>query len=73
MSTWNLGIGDVSEETHALRNKLSSKGDLILTCLLNAAHTTLEGQIAAQQDRLVRQAAEIKELNNALNETIHKV
>jgi len=27
MSTWNLGIGDVSEETHALRNKLSSKGE----------------------------------------------
>ena len=39
----------------------------------NVAYTTLEGQIAAQQDRLVRQAAEIQELNKALNETIHKV
>ena len=73
MSTWNLGINDVSEETHALRNKLASKGDLNLPCCLNVAHTTLEGQIAAQQDRLVRQAAEIQEMNNALNETIHKV
>jgi hypothetical protein len=73
MSTWNSDIGDVSEEIHALRNKLSSKGDLILPCCLNVAHTTLEGQIAAQQDRLVQQAAEIQELNNALNKTIHKV
>ena len=37
------------------------------------AHKTLEGQIAAQQDRLVRQAAEIQELSNALNEALHKV
>lgn len=39
----------------------------------NVAHKTLEGQIAAQQDRLVRQAAEIQELSNALNEALHKV
>ena len=39
----------------------------------NVAHKTLEGQIAAQQDRLVRQAAEIQELSNTLNEALHKV
>jgi hypothetical protein len=42
-------------------------------CFSNVAHTTLEGQIAAQQDRLVQQAAEIQELNNALNEAFYKV
>jgi hypothetical protein len=40
----------------------------IFPAVLNVAHTTLEGEIAAQQDRLLRQAAEIQELNNALNE-----
>jgi hypothetical protein len=49
------------------------KVTLNLPCCLNVAHTTLDGQIAAQQDLLVRQAAEIQELNNVLNETIHKV
>lgn len=73
MSTWNLGIGDVSEETHAFRNKLSSKGDLHIPCSLNVAYKTLDGQIAAQQDRLVRQDADIQELNKALNEALHKV
>ena len=73
MSIWNLGIGDVSEETHALRNKLSSKGDLNPPCFLNLAHATLDSQIAAQEDRLVRQAAEIQELKGALNEAFHKV
>lgn len=48
------------------------KVTLNLPCCLNVAYTTLEGQIAAQQDRLVRQAAEIQELNDALNETTHK-
>ena len=73
MSTWDLDIGDASEEIHALRNKLSSKGGFNLSYFLSVAHTTLEDQIAAQQDHLVRQAAEIQELNNALNETIYKV
>ena len=69
-----LGIGDVSEETHALRNKLSSKGTLpILPAFSNVAHKPVEGQIAAQQDKLARQATEIQELNNALNEAFHKV
>lgn len=45
----------------------------IFLTVLSVAHTTLEDQIAAQQDHLVRQAAEIQELNNALNETIYKV
>ncbi|KAF8167355.1 hypothetical protein B0H34DRAFT_739969 [Crassisporium funariophilum] len=57
MSTWNLGADDVSEETHALRNKLSSK----------------DSQIAAQQDRLIKQALDFEELKATLNEALHKL
>lgn len=43
-----------------------------LLCYLDVAHTILEVQNAVQQDRLVRQAAEIQELDNVLHETIYK-
>ncbi|KAH9486241.1 hypothetical protein JR316_0000305 [Psilocybe cubensis] len=57
MSTWNLGIGDVSEETRAYKDKIASK----------------DGQIAAQQDRLVKQAEELEEMKERLNEALHKL
>lgn len=34
MSTWNLGIDDISEETQAFKDKLASKGKL--GCSLNS-------------------------------------
>ncbi|PPQ63832.1 hypothetical protein CVT24_009782 [Panaeolus cyanescens] len=57
MSTWNLGAGDVSEETRTLRDKLASK----------------EGHIAAQKDQIARQGNEIEELREKLNQVIHKL
>ncbi|KAF8971725.1 hypothetical protein BDZ97DRAFT_1784777 [Flammula alnicola] len=57
MSTWNLGIDDVSDETRAFKDKLSSK----------------DGQIAAQQDRIAKQAADYEELKERLNEALHQL
>ncbi|KDR85735.1 hypothetical protein GALMADRAFT_218825 [Galerina marginata CBS 339.88] len=57
MSTWNLGIDDVSEETRAFKDKLASK----------------DGHIAAQQDRIAKQAADLDELKERLNEALHKL
>ncbi|KAF9469811.1 hypothetical protein BDZ94DRAFT_30117 [Collybia nuda] len=57
MSTWNLGINDVSEETQAFKDRLSSK----------------DSQIAAQQTQLMRKAAELEELRSTLNDALHKL
>ncbi|KAF9567768.1 hypothetical protein CPC08DRAFT_680446 [Agrocybe pediades] len=57
MSTWNLGIDDVSEETRAFRDKLASK----------------DAQIIAQNERLSKQEEEFEELQRKLNETLHKL
>ncbi|KAF8204088.1 hypothetical protein BJ912DRAFT_896040 [Pholiota molesta] len=57
MSTWNLGIDDVSEETRAFKDKLASK----------------DSQIAAQQDKIAKQAADYEELKERLNEALHKL
>ncbi|KAF8899076.1 hypothetical protein BD779DRAFT_58463 [Infundibulicybe gibba] len=57
MSTWNIGLNDVSDEAQALKDKLGSK----------------DGQIAAQQTQLMKQAIELEELKSTLNETLHKL
>ncbi|KAJ7269437.1 hypothetical protein B0H12DRAFT_1095850 [Mycena haematopus] len=57
MSSWQFGMNEVTEETQTLRNKLSSK----------------ESQIAAQQNEILKQAAELVELNSTLNETLHRL
>ncbi|KAJ7459169.1 hypothetical protein B0H11DRAFT_1737318 [Mycena galericulata] len=57
MSVWQIGSNEVTEETQAFKNKLSSK----------------ETQIAAQQNEILKQAAELAELKANLNETLHKV
>ncbi|KAF7337491.1 Wd40 containing snare-dependent exocytosis protein [Mycena sanguinolenta] len=57
MSIWQRGTNEVTEETQTLRNKLSSK----------------ESQIAAQQNEILKQAAELAELKSTLNETLHKL
>ncbi|KAJ7651665.1 hypothetical protein DFH06DRAFT_1331618 [Mycena polygramma] len=57
MSIWQIGRNEVTEETQTFRNKLSSK----------------ESQIAAQQNEILKQAAELAELTTTLNETLHKL
>ncbi|KJA28405.1 hypothetical protein HYPSUDRAFT_197276 [Hypholoma sublateritium FD-334 SS-4] len=57
MSTWNLGIDDVSEETQAFKDKLASK----------------DSQIAAQKDRIAKQAADLEEFKKQYNEALHKL
>ncbi|KAF9486584.1 hypothetical protein BDN70DRAFT_822370 [Pholiota conissans] len=57
MSTWNLGIDDVSEETRAFKDKIASK----------------DSQIAAQQDKIAKQAADYDELKERLNEALQKL
>jgi myosin protein heavy chain len=75
MSVWKIGMNEVTEETQAFKNKLSSKGvysenpKLFLTGL----DLFLESQIAAQQNEILKQAAELAELKTTLNETLHKV
>ncbi|KAJ7878607.1 hypothetical protein B0H13DRAFT_2279034 [Mycena leptocephala] len=69
------GMNEVTEETQAFKNKLSSKGvysenpKLFLTGL----DLFLESQIAAQQNEILKQAAELAELKTTLNETLHKL
>ncbi|KAJ7751199.1 hypothetical protein DFH07DRAFT_529180 [Mycena maculata] len=57
MSVWQIGRNEVTEETQNWKNKLSSK----------------ETQIAAQQNEILKQAAELAELKANLNETLHKL
>ncbi|RDB28366.1 hypothetical protein Hypma_015870 [Hypsizygus marmoreus] len=57
MSTWNLGIDDVSEEAQAFKDKLASK----------------DTHISAQQTQLMRQTEQIEELQATLNDTLHKL
>ncbi|TFK77432.1 hypothetical protein BDN72DRAFT_754829 [Pluteus cervinus] len=57
MSTWNIGMNDVTEEMQAMKDKLSSK----------------EGRIAAQEAQISRQAAELDELRQNMNDTLHKL
>ncbi|KAF7347608.1 hypothetical protein MVEN_01517700 [Mycena venus] len=57
MSIWQIGMNEVTEETQTLKNKLSSK----------------ETQLAAQQNEILKQAAELAELKSTLNETLHKL
>ncbi|KAF8215930.1 hypothetical protein K438DRAFT_1799738 [Mycena galopus ATCC 62051] len=56
-SPWQIGMNEVSEETQALKNKLSSR----------------EAQIAAHENQILKQAAELAELRSTLNETLHKL
>lgn len=57
MSIWALGSADVTEETQAFKDKLSSK----------------DSQIAAQETQLYKQALEFEELKLSLNEALHKL
>ncbi|KAJ7675327.1 hypothetical protein B0H17DRAFT_1207701 [Mycena rosella] len=57
MSVWKIGMNEVSEETQTLRNKVASK----------------ESHIAAQQNEILKQAAELADLKTTLNETLHKL
>lgn len=57
MSVWNIGIDDESEETRIFKDKLSSK----------------ESQISAQQMKLMKQTAELDELQSTLNDALHKL
>lgn len=74
MSTWNLGIDDVSEEAQAFKDKLSSKGAYLPNLETYVAlHGSTDSHIAAQQTKLMRQAAEMDELRSTFNDTLHKV
>jgi myosin protein heavy chain len=75
MSSWNIGIDDVSEETQALKNKLSSQGMYFLPTqsLASSSFCSLDGHIAAQNTQLIKQAAELEEIKSTLNDTLHKV
>ncbi|KAF8078964.1 hypothetical protein FPV67DRAFT_1467005 [Lyophyllum atratum] len=57
MSTWNLGINDVTEQEQAFKDKLSSK----------------DGHIAALQTQLMKQAQEMQELQGTYNEKLRKL
>ncbi|KAJ7161292.1 hypothetical protein C8R43DRAFT_1175467 [Mycena crocata] len=57
MSIWQIGSNELTEEAQAYKNKLSSK----------------ESHIAAQQNEILKQAAEIADLKTTLNETLHKL
>ncbi|GLB35826.1 hypothetical protein LshimejAT787_0301140 [Lyophyllum shimeji] len=57
MSTWNLGINDVTEQEQAMKDKLSSK----------------DGHIAALQTQLMKQSQELRELQETYNENIRKL
>jgi myosin protein heavy chain len=76
MSTWNIGANDVSQETQNYRNKLSSKGahySPVVPISYIANRSVKDTQIAAQQSKLIKQAAELGELKQALNDALHKV
>ncbi|KAJ7109927.1 hypothetical protein C8R44DRAFT_800953 [Mycena epipterygia] len=57
MSVWQIGRNELTEEEQSFKNKLASK----------------ESQIAAQQNEILKQAAELAELKSTLNETLHKL
>ncbi|KAJ7631236.1 hypothetical protein FB45DRAFT_794147 [Roridomyces roridus] len=57
MSLWELAPNAGPDETQTFKNKLSSK----------------ETQIAAQQNEILKQAAELAELKSTHNETLHKL
>ncbi|KIK70613.1 hypothetical protein GYMLUDRAFT_105204, partial [Collybiopsis luxurians FD-317 M1] len=57
MSIFNLAINDVSEDMQAFKDKLSSK----------------DAHIASQQGQLIKKAAELDEIKQALNEALHKL
>ncbi|TFK41836.1 hypothetical protein BDQ12DRAFT_677245 [Crucibulum laeve] len=57
MSTWNLGINDVSEEIQAFKDRLSSK----------------DSEIASQQSQMMKQKSELDELKATLDDAIHKL
>jgi hypothetical protein len=73
MASWNIGINDVSEETQAFRNRLSSKGVKAPPSQHLLWLTFSDSQIAAQETQLMKQAAELEEFKLNLNETLHKV
>ncbi|KAF5368578.1 hypothetical protein D9758_002180 [Tetrapyrgos nigripes] len=56
MSFETLGMNDVTEEMQAFKDKLASK----------------DAQIAAQQNQLLKKAAEFEELQATLNDALHK-
>ncbi|KAJ6483897.1 hypothetical protein DFH09DRAFT_1004524 [Mycena vulgaris] len=57
MSIWQIGANELTEEAQAFKNKLSSK----------------DSHIAAQQNEILKQAAELAELKTTLNETLQKL
>ncbi|KAJ8702157.1 hypothetical protein PTI98_000898 [Pleurotus ostreatus] len=57
MSLWKLGAQDVTEEAQAIKDHISSK----------------DSHIAAQETKLMRQAAQLDEIQTALNEALHKL
>jgi len=73
MSIWALGSADVTEETQAFKDKLSSKGSQVITVNLSFAHAPPDSQIAAQETQLFKQALEFEELKLSLNDALHKV
>ncbi|KAF4573255.1 hypothetical protein EYR36_007766 [Pleurotus pulmonarius] len=57
MSLWKIGAQDVTEEAQAIKDHISSK----------------DSHIAAQETKLMRQAAQLDEIQMALNEALHKL
>ncbi|KAJ6621079.1 hypothetical protein B0H10DRAFT_2018578 [Mycena sp. CBHHK59/15] len=74
MSVWQIGMNEVTEETQAFKNKLSSKGGAFSVPLFNMMpQLPAESQIAAQQTEIIKQAAQLAELKATLNDTLHKL
>ncbi|KAG5638395.1 hypothetical protein H0H81_000291 [Sphagnurus paluster] len=57
MSTWNLGIHDVSEQEQAFKDKIASK----------------DGHIAALETKLMKHTQEMQELRDAYDENLRKL
>ena len=73
MSILTLGIDDVSEETRTFKDKLSSKGISRFSVTWFTYRASIESQLSAQQMKLMKQAAELDELQSTLNDALHKV
>ena len=74
MSALDIGINDVSEETKAFKDRLASKGPFLRCIPVSVAcNLSSDGHIAAQETRLMKQAAQLEELRSTLIEALHKV
>ncbi len=74
MSIWKIGADDVSDETQAFKDKIASKGRLDVPRRYRSSFTlSIDSQIAAHQDCIAKQAADLKELQKQFNDALHKV